>query len=102
MPISPFDPLPLPIDSLVAALPKADLHRHQEAEPRLDRLFSRRQGRPAFDWRTHAERVMATLPPGMPRLDGIYEPDAALNLRGALDADPELIIAMIADTLADG
>ena len=58
----------VPVDPSIAALPKADLHLHQEAMPRLERLAARRQGRSAYDWRAHARRVLDGTPPGFGRL----------------------------------
>ncbi|MFI5272008.1 MAG: hypothetical protein ACHQ4H_03115 [Ktedonobacterales bacterium] len=37
------------VDPVVAALPKAELHVHQEWSPRLDRVLARRAGRAAYD-----------------------------------------------------
>src|SRR5438552_19184618 len=151
-----LDPLgPALADPLVKALPKADLHLHQEVTARLDRLAgslrSRGSGtgtqkavgsrqsaagsapadhplpaagswaspnsgllptdprspvstpasgyprsltgaeqayspaqrqRAPFDWREWARSVIATTPPGLARLDRIYEPDGTLDLNG--------------------
>ena len=41
---------------LIAALPKADLHVHQEWSMRLDRVLARREGRAPYDWRRHPGR----------------------------------------------
>ena len=47
-----LDPLvDVPMTPAVATLPKADLHLHQEATARLERLAVRRYRRRAFDWR---------------------------------------------------
>src|SRR5262249_59307402 len=65
----PLDPLgDVAIPPAIVALPKADLHLHQQWSPRLDRVFARREGRPAYDWREWARRVMAQTPPGSARL----------------------------------
>src|SRR5207237_8990311 len=100
---------------LVKALPKADLHLHQEVTARLDRLaaqgVAQRKERSAgaeqavspegnergpqrvpFDWRDWARSVIAGTPPGMARLEGIYEPDAMLDLNGLSDTDAEVFI----------
>jgi adenosine deaminase len=58
----------VPSDSRIAALPKADLHIHQEWSPRLDRVLSRRVGRPPYNWQRWAAQLIAETPPGMPRL----------------------------------
>src|SRR5215467_7976654 len=69
-----LDPLgEVPIPPTIAALPKADLHLHQQWSPRLDRVFARREGRPAYDWRTWARRVMVETPPGNARLRRLGE-----------------------------
>ena len=66
---SPIEPLSaVPADPVVAALPKADLHIHQEWGGRLDRVLARREGRPSYDWRAWAERLMRDTPPGAARL----------------------------------
>jgi len=42
--LDPLDPLAaIPSDPAIAALPKADLHIHQEWSPRLDRVRTRRE-----------------------------------------------------------
>jgi len=70
----PLDPLgEVPINPTIAALPKADLHLHQQWSPRLDRVLARREGRPAYDWRGWARRVMAETPPGSARLRRLGE-----------------------------
>ncbi|MDP9477183.1 MAG: hypothetical protein M3R38_16150 [Actinomycetota bacterium] len=92
----------IPIDPSIAELPKADLHLHQEGKARLDRVMSRRRGRPPYDWRTHARHVMDEIPPGMERLAGIYRPDAELALGDAPEADPESFVARVAATLEEG
>jgi adenosine deaminase len=92
----------VPVDPLVAALPKADLHVHQEWAPRLDRVLARREGRPPFDWRAHARLHLAETPPGMDRLGRIFELDASLSLSGAPQGDPETAIAVWEDVLEEG
>jgi adenosine deaminase len=43
-------PLGAPPDSPeLLALPKADLHLHQEQSPRLDRVLARMEGRAPYD-----------------------------------------------------
>jgi adenosine deaminase len=102
MTVPSIDPLAeVRIDPLVAALPKADLHLHQEAEARLDRILAQREARPPYNWRGWARRLIAETPPGLGRLTGIYEPDAALPLDGA-GAGPEEFITRVADTLEEG
>src|SRR3712207_4737280 len=81
----------------VAALPKADLHLHQEVLPRLERIVAHRQGRKPYDWRAWARQVMDTLPPRHDRLRAIFRPDQTLGVDQSLDNDPELFIARVAD-----
>ncbi len=92
-----------PIDPLVAALPKADLHVHQEWMPRLDRVLARREGRAPYDWPGWVRRMMAETPPSMPRLGRLV---GTLRLPPEADADPNDFIARIEDLLdeaaADG
>ncbi len=45
----------------VAAVPKADLHLHQEVFPRLERIVARRQGRGPYDWRAWARQLAAAI-----------------------------------------
>ncbi|HEX2033381.1 MAG TPA: hypothetical protein VHS99_04280 [Chloroflexota bacterium] len=92
----------IPISPEVAALPKADLHLHQEVWPRRERLAARREGRVPFDWAGHARRVMAETPAGHERLVGIYQPDRHLDVRAAPEGDPEVLIARIAEQLEEG
>lgn len=69
-----LDPLrDAPTTPTIAALPKADIHLHQEWSPRLDRVLARREGRPPYDWRAWARRVMEETPPGIARLRRLGE-----------------------------
>jgi hypothetical protein len=79
----------VPVDQAVAALPKADLHLHQEAAARLECLAASRQRRPPYDRRGWAARLIAEWPPGLDRLGGVYEPDDGLDLTGIQRGDPE-------------
>lgn len=91
-----------PADPLIAALPKADLHVHQEWMPRLDRVLARRDGRAPYDWPGWVRRMMAETPPGMTRLGQLA---GTLRLPPEADADPEDFIARVEDLLdeaADG
>ena len=58
-------------------LPKADIHLHSEAGPRLEQVIAERSGAPVTDWRAHARELMRSLPPGMPRLE-TWDPDLPL------------------------
>jgi adenosine deaminase len=86
------------IEPWIAALPKADLHVHQEQSPRLDRVLARGQGRPAYDWRGWAERLMAENAPGAARLQYI-----GVILPNTLEADAAdaTFIARVADLLEE-
>jgi adenosine deaminase len=92
----------IPIDPLIASLPKADLHLHQEDLARFERIVARRQGRLSHNWRESARRLMAETPPGESRLAGMYGPDAGLDFGGILADDPEYMIAKITDALEEG
>ncbi len=93
--------VPRPIAPTIALLPKADLHLHQERAARLDRITARRQGLPPYDWRRWARRVLGEVPPGVGRLDAIYEPDAGLPF-DRMPADPEGFRARVIDALEEG
>lgn len=88
----------IPIDPVTAALPKADLHVHAEAAPRLDRVVARREGRPLPDMR-ETVRALLDAPPGMPRLIKMAVPPQPETV--ALDAAPENFIARVADLLEE-
>jgi adenosine deaminase len=94
--VAPLAAIPLP--PLIAALPKADLHIHQERLPRLDRVLARREGRPPFDWLDWARWVMTETPAGAERLARLGEvepttPDA--------DAEPANIVARLEELLEE-
>ncbi len=100
MTLTAIEPLAeVTVDPVVAALPKADLHVHAEAGPRLDRVLARRQGRPPYDWRGWVRRMLAEMPPGMPRLLGMA---GELRTLAALDEEPEHFVARVADLLEEG
>jgi adenosine deaminase len=94
-----LDPLgEVPINPTIAMLPKADLHLHQEWSPRLDRVLARREGRPAYDWRSWARRVIEETPPGIARLRRLGEivptpPDVYANA--------EYFVAWVEDALEE-
>jgi len=96
----PLDPLAeIAIDPVIASLPKADIHLHQEWSPRLGRVLSRRALQPSYDWRQWARDLMDGTPPGMPRLDLLAKVfPAALED----DADPENFTARLEDLLEEG
>jgi hypothetical protein len=91
----------VPVDPAVAGLPKADLHLHQEAAARLERLAACRQRRPPYDRRGWAARLIAEWPPGLDRLGGVYEPDDDLDLTGIQRGDPDTFVARVADVLSE-
>lgn len=86
-------------DPVIATLPKADIHLHQEWSPRLDRVLSRRLGLPSYDWQSWARQLMAQTPPGMPRLNQLAKvfPASVED-----DANPENFIARVEDLLEEG
>ncbi|MEH2002216.1 MAG: hypothetical protein V7L00_26360 [Nostoc sp.] len=90
-------------DPVIAALPKADLHIHQEWSPRLDRVLARREGRTSYNWRHLAEQLITETPPGMPRLRYLA---SVFPVARDADAESENFIARIEDLLdeaaADG
>ncbi|MBE8991159.1 hypothetical protein [Nostoc sp. LEGE 12450] len=81
MPLAEIEPNPV-----IAALPKADLHIHQEWSPRLDRVLARREGRTSYNWCHLAERLMAETPPGMQRLRYLA---SIFPVARDVDAEPE-------------
>jgi adenosine deaminase len=97
-----LDPLAdVPISPEIAAVPKADLHLHQEIFPRLDRVIVRREGRVRYDWRSSARRMMASVPPGVERLRAIFEPDSTLGIDLGRTLDADTLTDRIADNLAE-
>ncbi len=90
------------IGRAAAALPKADIHVHSEAGPRLEQVTAERSGRRATDWRAHARELMRSLPPGMPRLE-TWGPDLPLPRATVdeLDRPPGNFKARIAHILVE-
>ena len=86
------------IEPWLAALPKADLHVHQEQSPRIDHVLARAHGRRPYDWRGWAERLMAENAPGAERLQyiGVVLPDTL-----EADAADATFIARIVDLLEE-
>jgi hypothetical protein len=99
MPIQPL--AEIPTSPVIASLPKADLHLHQEEVARLDRVVARRRGCLPYNWREWARRLIAETPPGESRLLGMYTPDAHLDLGGVPAEAPEYIIAKVVDALEE-
>ena len=99
MPIQPL--ADIMISPLIASLPKADLHVHQEERARLERVVARRAGRAPYDWRPWAQHLLDDVPSGMDRLSDMYTPDATLDLNGISGEEPEFVVAKIADALEE-
>lgn len=93
--IHPLDDIQ--IDPWIAAMPKVDLHVHQESAARLERIIAIREGRKLPD-ASGAVRALLDEPPGMPRLARMYRPRPDLD---ALAADPEHFIAYVVDLLEE-
>jgi adenosine deaminase len=89
------------IDPWLAALPKADLHIHQEGKARLDRVIAQRSGRAAYDWLPWAKRLLAESVLGMDRLNLLHEPDAALTLEEQSDNGSALFVDRVCDLLTE-
>src|SRR5205809_1173192 len=87
----------------IAALPKADLHIHAETAARLEQILAAQSGQPLIDHRPWIADLLATTPPGMPRLlrlDHNRQFDRATV--DMLDTDPAYIIARIMHLLLQG
>jgi len=98
--LDPFEQIR--INPSLTALPKADLHVHQEETARLERIVAREQGRPPRDWQAWARRLCTETVAGYGRLAGIYAPDATLALEGTRGDDPERLIDKMAAVLDEG
>ncbi|MEQ7128656.1 hypothetical protein ABN034_29530 [Actinopolymorpha sp. B11F2] len=79
----------------IDAIPKADLHLHQEAERCLDRIFSRRDGRPPYDWSAWRRQIIETVPAGQERLRLI----GTVKPVPLADDDDDLFVARFAELL---
>ena len=86
----------------IAALPKADIHLHSEAGPRMEQVIAQRCGGRVTDWRAHARELMRRLPPGMPRLE-TWGPDLPLprSTVDELDRPPDNFKARVARILVE-
>ena len=89
------------VDPLIASLPKADLHVHQESKARLEHIAAKRQGRRPYDRQNWARHLLSKSAPGLGRLEGIYEPDYTLDLGDVEDSDPEHFVTRVADVLEE-
>jgi hypothetical protein len=99
--LSPLADVPVPAH--IAALPKADLHIHAETAARLEQILAAQSGQPLIDHRLWIADLLATTPPGMPRLlrlDNNRKFDRATV--DTLDTDPTYIIARIMHLLMEG
>ncbi len=88
----------VPVAPEVAALPKADLHVHQEWFARLDRVLARREGRKPYDWHRWARRLMDEVPPGMPRLRRLAQ---TWPVKKEADAEPESFVERVEDLMEE-
>jgi adenosine deaminase len=99
--LEPLAAIPMPPH--IAALPKADIHIHQEWSPRLDRVLAKQEGREAYNWREWAAHLMNTEPPGAARLRHL-----STHFPAPLEADtrPKNFVArvvnMLEEAAADG
>jgi adenosine deaminase len=99
--LSPLADVPIPAH--IAALPKADIHIHAETAARLEQILAAQRGQPPIDHRPWIADLLATTPPGMPRLlrlDHNRQFDRATV--DTLDTDPTYIIARIMHLLMEG
>lgn len=87
------------ISPLLASLPKADLHIHQEEIPRLERILARHEGRTSYNWRTWAQHLLANIPPGPQRLTEMFVPDTSFLFGDVTGDETEYIVAKIVDML---
>jgi hypothetical protein len=87
----------------IASIPKADLHLHAEAGPRLQRLLAESKGEPPYDWKLWATRLMRDTATGIARLEKL----AKMLISPEEEADPDNFRARIVavlkseDTLRD-
>jgi adenosine deaminase len=91
----PTHALPIDVVRAIDAIPKADLHLHQEAERCLDRIYARRDGRPPYDWSAWRRRIIDTIPAGPERLRLI----GSVKPVPLGDEDDDLFVARFAELL---
>jgi len=93
----------MPMHPHIAALPKADIHIHQEWSPRLDKLLAQQEGRAPYNWRAWAASLMQTVPPGAARLRQLSS-----HFPAPLEADAQphnfvaRVVHMLEEAAADG
>ncbi len=105
----------VPMSAALQALPKADLHQHQEWFPRLDRVLARREGRQPYNWAAWARQLMAGTDTGASRLAALesgfslvaeylsrQSPVADAAAVPAFDRTPEDFIERVEDQLEEG
>jgi adenosine deaminase len=99
MPIQPLADVIIP--PRILAMPKVDLHLHQEEVARFERVIAQRKGILPHNWRASARNLMAKIPPGFGRLVGMYEPDEKFDFDGERPNHPEWLIAKMTDALQE-
>src|SRR5262245_53916123 len=93
----------MPMHPHIAALPKADIHIHQEWSPRLDKVLAVQEGRAPYNWREWAASLMQTEPPGAARLRHLSS-----HFPAPLEADAQpynfvaRVVHMLEEAAADG
>ncbi len=87
----------LPISPAVAGIPKADLHLHAEAGPRLQRLLANDRGEQPIDWTAWITETMRGIPPGMPRLSKLTYG----QIPEEVEAEPQNFLARVLDVLKE-
>jgi adenosine deaminase len=99
MPDSILHPLgALPSAPSIAALPKADLHIHQEWSQRLDRILAARNGQTPYDWQGWVAQLLSETPPGIARLQALSR---TLPVTRDQDTGDDVFIARVEDLLEE-
>jgi len=81
----------------LAGIPKADLHLHAEAGPRLQRLLAESKGESPYDWQDWATCLRRDTAPGIARLEKL----ATLLISPEEEADPDNFRARIVAVLEE-
>src|SRR5262249_18859933 len=104
MPLPALAPLAeMPMPPHIAALPKADIHIHQEWSPRLDKVLARQEGRASYHLRAWAAIRMQPPPPAPARLRHLSS-----HFPAPLEADAQphnfvaRVVHMLEEAAADG
>jgi adenosine deaminase len=87
-----------PRDRAADAIPKADLHLHQELSPRLDLVLAARSSRPARDWTQWRTALVADVPAGIQRL---HKLSADFPVPESVDADDDLFVSRVGQLLEE-